>query len=53
MKVFDNAYTLKADPKTGKKWDKLSTYLGDELDKFQVIDTGETCWLMSGDSYIS
>ena len=51
MNFFDKAYTLKSDPKTGNKCDKPSTYLDANLDKFQIPDIGETCWLISGDSY--
>ena len=52
LKGFDKAYSLKADPKTGKKWHESSTYIGAELSKFQLLDTRETCWQMSGDSCI-
>ena len=52
MKGFHKAYILKVYPKTGKKWYKPSTYLGADLAKFQVSDTGETRWSMSGDIYI-
>ena len=41
MKGFEKAYTLKSDPKTGKKWDKNFTYLGSDLAKFEVPDTGD------------
>ena len=52
MKYFDNTYTLKSDPKTVNNWYKPSTYIDSKLSKFQVIDTGETLWSMSGDSNI-
>ena len=42
MEGFYTTHTLKADPKTGKKWGKTYTYLGADLAKFQVPDTRET-----------
>ena len=39
MKVFDTLYNFKpyAD---GKKWDEPTTYLGSDITKFKVPDTG-------------
>ena len=51
MKGFDTAYTLKPDAK-GKKWAEPTMYLGADIAKFQVPDTGEWCWSMSGDTYL-
>ena len=51
MKVFDTVYTLNPDT-NGNKWAKPTTYLGDDIAKFQVPYTGETCWSMSGNNYI-
>ena len=42
MKGFDIAYTLKPDA-DGKKWAEPTTYLGADIDKFQVPDTSDTC----------
>ena len=42
MKVFDTAYTLKPDD-DGKKWANPTTYIGSDITKFQVPNTGETC----------
>ena len=51
MKGFDTLYTLKPDAK-GKKWAETTTYIGANIEKFQVLDTGETCWILFGDTYI-
>ena len=51
MKGFDTVYTLKPDAK-GKKWAKPMTYLGADIEKFQVPYTGEACRSMSSNNYI-
>ena len=51
MKGFDTSYTIKPDT-DGRKWAEPTTYLGAGIAKFQVPDTGETCWIMSGNTYI-
>ena len=51
MKGFDTLYNLKPDANS-KKWDEPKTYLGADIAKLQVPDTGETYWSMSGDTYI-
>ena len=51
MKGFDTAYTLKPDA-NGKKWAKPMTYLGADIEKFQVPYTGEACRSMSSNNYI-
>ena len=47
MKGFHTAYTLNTDA-NGNKWDDLTTYIKADVVKFQVPDTGETCWIISG-----
>ena len=42
MKGFDTVYTLKLDANR-KKWAEPTTYLGSDIDKFQVPDTRDTC----------
>ena len=50
MKGFDIAHTLKPDV-DGNEWANPTTYIGADIAKFQVPDTGETCWSMYGDTY--
>ena len=48
MKGFDTSYTLNTDA-NGKKWSEKTAYLGSGIAKFQVPDTGETYWSISGE----
>ena len=51
IKGFDTLYIL--NPNTGgKKWSDPTIYLGADIANFQVPDTGETCWSISGGTYI-
>ena len=49
MKGFDTLYTIKLDT-DGNNWADPTTYLGADIAKFQVLDTGDTCCSMSGDT---
>ena len=51
MKGFDTVCTLKPDA-NGNIWSKPMTYLGADIEKFQVPYTGETCCSISEDTYI-
>ena len=51
MKGFDTEYTINPDD-NGNKCANPTTYLGADIEKFQVPDTGEACWSMYGDTYI-
>ena len=51
MKGFDKVYTLKPDA-SGKQWAESTMYFGADIIKFQVPDTGEMCWSVSGNNDI-
>ena len=51
MKGFDTEYTINPDA-DGKKWAESTTYIGYDITKFQVSETGETFSSKSGDTYI-
>ena len=51
IKGFDIECTLKPDA-NGKMWPKPTTYIEADIEKFQVPYTGETCWVISRDTYI-
>ena len=51
MKGCDKAYTLNPDA-NGKKWAEPTMHLEADIPKFQVSDTGEMYWSISGDTHI-
>ena len=50
MKGFNTEYTL--NPEANNKNGPSQRRIGADIAKFQVPDTGETSWSMSGDTYI-
>jgi hypothetical protein len=52
MDTLAGLYRLKEDPKTGKKYDKPTRYLGANLCEYKLDDDMNTYWSISAEEYV-
>jgi hypothetical protein len=53
METLSKVYRLKEDPKTKKKWDLPTQYLGANMGQYSVDESSKRCWYMSVDNYVA